>query len=250
MQWIYLSPHLDDAVLSCGGMIREQTWRGDQVGIWSLFAGDVPAGPLSDYARSLHARWMLARDAPAGRRAEEQAAARVLGATLRCFDYPDCIYRRLPDGSPVVGSDYDLFHAEPARETPLMLELSARLKDGFAAAGQPLQVVCPLTLGDHLDHRIVRAAAERTGVPLLYYADYPYAAQSAHDLHRHLPEGFQTLEQSISQVGLQAWGDSIAQHRSQISTFWKDEDDMRAAVAAYLAQGGGSRLYQAQAAGK
>ena len=29
MRWIYLSPHFDDAVLSCGGLIWEQTHSGD-----------------------------------------------------------------------------------------------------------------------------------------------------------------------------------------------------------------------------
>ena len=30
MRWIYLSPHLDDAVLSCGGLIFEQSRQGLQ----------------------------------------------------------------------------------------------------------------------------------------------------------------------------------------------------------------------------
>jgi len=39
MRWIYLSPHFDDAVLSCGGLIFDQTCGGTAVEIWTVFAG-------------------------------------------------------------------------------------------------------------------------------------------------------------------------------------------------------------------
>ncbi|NTU55874.1 MAG: PIG-L family deacetylase, partial [Anaerolineales bacterium] len=43
MRWIYLSPHLDDAVLSAGGLIYEQTRSGTPVEIWTFMCG-VPSG--------------------------------------------------------------------------------------------------------------------------------------------------------------------------------------------------------------
>ena len=53
---VYLSPHLDDAVLSCGGMIHRQAQAGERVVVVTVCAGDPPPGPLSDFARSLHER--------------------------------------------------------------------------------------------------------------------------------------------------------------------------------------------------
>ena len=47
MHWIYLSPHFDDAVLSCGGMIWEQVHSGETVEIWTLCAGQIPKGPAA-----------------------------------------------------------------------------------------------------------------------------------------------------------------------------------------------------------
>jgi hypothetical protein len=40
------------------------------------------------------------------------------------------------------------------------------------------QLVCPLTLGNHVDHQLVRQAAERIGRPLCYYADLPYGLKN------------------------------------------------------------------------
>jgi LmbE family N-acetylglucosaminyl deacetylase len=50
MRWIYLSPHFDDAVLSCGGLIFEQARQGIPIEIWTIFAGNPPPGPLSMFA--------------------------------------------------------------------------------------------------------------------------------------------------------------------------------------------------------
>ncbi len=61
MRWIYISPHFDDAVLSCGGLIWEQTHSGIPVEIWTIMAGDPPLGAESTpLARQLHDRWQTA----------------------------------------------------------------------------------------------------------------------------------------------------------------------------------------------
>ncbi len=69
MRWIYISPHLDDAVLSCGGLIREQTSTKTQVEIWTVFSGDPPAGSLSAFANFQHTQWGLGVEASSLRRA-------------------------------------------------------------------------------------------------------------------------------------------------------------------------------------
>ena len=39
MRWVYLSPHLDDAVFSAGGLIYEQAQGGLPVEIWTYNLG-------------------------------------------------------------------------------------------------------------------------------------------------------------------------------------------------------------------
>ena len=102
MQWIYISPHLDDVALSCGGRVWEQAQEGDHASIWTICAGDPPQGPLSPFAQSLHDRWETGREAIAQRREEDILSCRQLGASYRHFDVPDCIYRR--SGAPFESS--------------------------------------------------------------------------------------------------------------------------------------------------
>ena len=39
MRWIYISPHLDDAVLSAGGLLYDQAQKGIPVEIWTVVCG-------------------------------------------------------------------------------------------------------------------------------------------------------------------------------------------------------------------
>lgn len=249
MEWIYLSPHLDDVALSCGGLLWEQTHLGENVSIWTVCAGDPPAQPFSPLAQSLHTRWQTGSEAVAQRREEDRLACRALEATYRHFSVPDCIYRRSPvDGKPLYPTEESLFASLHPDEQSLVAELS-----GLLASTMPpsARVVCPLGVGGHVDHQLTRAAVERLFVgnisgsewSLAYYADYPYVREP--EGRAGLPEGkgweVQTLP--VSPVGLSAWGKAVSAYGSQISTFWPDLDAMQAALSDYSQEAGGVRLW-------
>ncbi len=244
MHWIYLSPHLDDAALSCGGLIWEQAQAGDRAEIWTICAGDPPPGPLSPFAEFLHARWQTGREAVALRRQEDLRACYVIHASAVHFPVPDCIYRL---GSP--GSDHwyaseqaifgDLHPEEAHLVESLSQEIASRLPVGAS-------LVAPLALGGHVDHRLVRQVVERLGshqrLPTWYYADYPYVLYSTSELPSQA-NGWQRTAFPISHPGLSAWASAIAAHSSQISTFWPDLEAMQDAIQAYCQQAGGIPLW-------
>lgn len=235
--FLYLSPHLDDAALSCGGQIFQQTQAGRRVLIVTVTAGEPqmdPSGQISDFARSLHDRWDLLADAVAGRRAEDAAACAILGAEFVHLDVADCIYRLHPEtGQPLYVSDADLFGAVHPAEAGLVTRLARRF-GALPAAGQ---VVAPLGVGNHVDHQITRLAAEgRWGTSgLIYYADYPYAQKpgAVADVVASRDPAWRLIPVSLTQSALEAKIQSILAFRSQISTFWTDEADLRAQVAGW-----------------
>jgi LmbE family N-acetylglucosaminyl deacetylase len=245
MKWIYLSPHLDDVVLSVGGLIWEQVRAGDSAEIWTITAGDPPPPPYTPFAEELHARWGAAgADAPAVRRAEDLEACRRLGAGARHCPLPDCIYRRLPDGQPLIGERDDLFRPYPPAEDARSQEIAA-----WVAAALPAdaQLVSPMTLGGHVDHQLVRAAAESLRPAVWYYADYPYAVDDPlhhGDLRGQTSQYHPALQQEISPAGLTAWQDAVAAYTSQISTFWGSLAEMRARISGYANEGGGKVLWK------
>jgi len=250
MRWVILSPHFDDAVLSCGGLIWEKVRAGEAVEAWTICAGVPEAGePLSPFAKHLHERWQTGLEAVHTRRVEDENALHRLGAGARYWDLPDCIYRRLPGNEampPVwlVNGEDDLWQPIHPLEEGVVTRLSEWLALGLSAGDR---LVSPLTLGNHVDHRLVRAAAERaaarTGFALWYYPDYPYAVGPRGDLRGKVGEGWRKTCLAISAEGLRAWQDAVACYHSQISTFWKSRVELDAAIESYNQQAGGICLW-------
>ena len=245
MDWIYLSPHLDDVVLSTGGLIWEQVQAGETVSIWSIFGGDPPPPPYTPFAAELHARWGTdGTAASALRRAEDLAACAILGVAWRHSALRDCIYRRLPEtGAPVITERDALFRPYPAGEDYLVTEIAAWIK---ARLPEGARLVSPMTLGGHIDHLLVRAAAEALEIPVFYYADYPYAVDDPlrhTDLRSQLSGNHPAFVQELSFQAVSAWQAAIAAYGSQISSFWGSQDEMLAKIGAYFQEGGGTTLW-------
>jgi LmbE family N-acetylglucosaminyl deacetylase len=178
---IYLAPHLDDAVLSCGGAIHRRTTAGNTVVIITIFAGE-PDSHLSDLALEQHTYWGDPPRPMALRRAEDAAALTLLNAQARHMDYLDAVFRKDADGNWLYADANALFGDVHAAD-PMALDggkaLADRL-DGLILLEEPSAVYAPLGAGHHVDHQIVHAVARdllTRGHRLAFYEDYPYSEQ-------------------------------------------------------------------------
>jgi len=240
MQWIYLSPHLDDAVWSCGARIWQQVHQGDSVEVWTICTADPPVGDLAPYATMLHRRWGVGRDASQRRRAEDAAACTRLGAAYRHLNLPDCIYRTCLDGSPRVSTDGDLF-TSPLQEEPALIDWLAKLFQN--QLDTQARVVCPLALGNHTDHWLTRLAVERLGRRLWYAADFPYSDRLQAIPEGALPDGAVSETIKLTTDALLAWGEAVRCYASQISTFWQSDATLTAALERHAARGWAGTLW-------
>ncbi|MFZ2095078.1 MAG: PIG-L family deacetylase [Anaerolineales bacterium] len=247
MSWVYLSPHFDDAALSCGGLVWEQSRHNEQVDIWTICAAEPPSGDLSPFAQELHARWQIGQNAPAQQRSKEDIlSCQYLGASYRHIPILDCIYRCHPQTAEFMyASESALNGPLHPGDDQLMQDLSEQLRMSLKS---DTVVVCPLALGTHVDHQLTRQAAEEAGLIRWYYADFPYVIRDKAQLEQLEQEGWASQVFPISQDGLAAWQDSINAHRSQISTYWLDELAMRRAITEYLSWYNGIRLWRKPAA--
>lgn len=247
MHWIFLSPHFDDAVLSCGGLIWQQSQGGEAAQVWTICGGEPPEGELSSFAESLHARWQTpAGQVIATRKSENLAACDLLGAFPHDFPVPDCIYRRATDGSHLYASEESLFghlHPDDMAQAHALAEALAALPGGI------VDIVAPLGVGNHVDHQLTRLAAElawpRSDWRLWYYADYPYAASAGDQISRLIKPGWKEQVTPLKPAAIQAWQAAVAAYTSQISTFWPSREAMQASIEAFAAQNGGIRLWNA-----
>jgi LmbE family N-acetylglucosaminyl deacetylase len=236
---LFLSPHLDDAVLSCGGLIHQLVQRGESVRILTVMAGDPPDPlPHSPIVDELHTRWQSGASPVAARREEDRAAAMQLGAEVEHLGIPDCPYRVDDSGKALYPRSEDLFgpvhQADPALQIALELPAEAQI------------AYIPLGVGGHVDHKVVSVLGQRWygKVALLLYEEYPYGG-SGGEAARNSPFLTEKLGNSAVQTALAAlsWPvisqefplsesdlrakiEAIGCYKSQISTFWEDLNDM------------------------
>lgn len=149
MKVCIVSPHIDDAILSCGVAIQRHLAQGDNVVILNIFN----AGTNAD-----------------NRRQEEFKAAANIGAEVVFMDELDA-----PDRNPAYWSTIKLFFGG-MDEVPAEYidKVAKRLTDFFSTYKIDLAYF-PLAAGNHIDHRVAYAASRRIrNAAVRYYEDRPY----------------------------------------------------------------------------
>ncbi len=240
-QSLFLSPHLDDVVLSCGGTIHRRAARGEGSLVISIFAGSPADDAHSAFAQELRDRWGGARDPVGVRRAEDLTALHAVGAEALHLDMLDCVYRTGRESGavlyPTVEHIFGDVHAEEASLHLAVLEaLRPALREHPCAT-----VYAPLTVGHHVDHIITLRAAlilHQEGREVSCYEDFPYAVRSdvvarALALLAPASECWVRSVEALAEDDVRAKADGVAAYRSQISTFWPGDDAMRSEIAAY-----------------
>ena len=242
MRWIYLSPHLDDAVLSAGGLIYDQTHSGIPVEIWTFMCGYAPEEAVSPFAELLHKMWGFssAEETTRMRREEDKNAAAIVGAKVTHFDFLDCIYRRNSRGEWLYT---DVFTA-PAPEDAA---IPGQIAETISPRIQPDDVlVCQLSVGSHVDHVLVRQGAELVGRSLRYDSDVPYIFYKPEELSPK-SAGMEPSVQPITEAGLRSWQEAALAYKSQLPVLgeaFETPERTRKSIQSYWEEYRGIRLLQ------
>lgn len=242
MRWIYISPHFDDAALCAGGLIHDQVRAGLQVEIWTVMSGIPPGENLPAYARVMHGRWATttAEQTIHLRLEEDRRAAAILGAAVHYLYYLDAIYRTTAEGQALYGDPIGA--SMHSADAALILRIATTLTERLDTRDC---VVSPLGIGHHVDHVIVRKAAETAASTLHYMADFPYVVQYPGTVQSAVG-GLQSTLHPVSEPGLAAWIDAVAAYPSQTRAVFGDAVP-ESLIRAYKAQSGGLRLWQRRA---
>lgn len=211
MRWVYLSPHLDDAVFSAGGLVYEQSQAGIPVEIWTFMCGYAREEDVSPYAQIIQSQWGFssAEETTRLRREEDKKAAAILGARTVHFDFLDCIYRRGANGEWLY---WDVF----APPHPQDAGLPSRIAEAISTRLQPDDVlVCQLAVGSHVDHILVRQGAELLGYPLRYDIDVPYIFYKPEQLEPK-SAGMTETVYSVKESALNGWKQAAVEYKSQL----------------------------------
>jgi LmbE family N-acetylglucosaminyl deacetylase len=240
---VVLSPHLDDAALSCGGRIARAVRGGRRVTIATVFTRDEPVEPPSALASNLRRWWRL----PPGevmvrRRAEDVAASGVLGAEAVHLDFAEAPYRIDASGAALYATLPALFGAVDAADEPLVDELAARLADRFTAS----EIIGPLGVGNHVDHQVVRRALERARPDAAFYEEFPYTEWKFFAVRRALgePRAWRADVLPLADDEVAARLAAIEAYASQLGTLFRTPGRLRRQLRRSLRRTGGERLWR------
>lgn len=252
--WLVLSPHLDDAALSCGGTIHRLARQGDRVVVYTAFAADEPQPAPGPFAAAMVRGWRLPPGrAMAARREEDRAACASLGAEPVHGSFTEAIQRCDPaSGAPLYASVAALFGV-PAASDPAADLVADEVAAQVGALPAGARVLAPLGVGGHVDHRLLRGVADRlAGVEVLYYEEYPYSRQGGDAVAPALGElaGWRHTLVPLAAADREAKAAAIAAYRSQVPHLFRGG---AAAVAREVREQaraiGGERLWRRAAAG-
>jgi LmbE family N-acetylglucosaminyl deacetylase len=167
---VAISPHLDDAAFSVGGLLAARARAGERVTIVTCFTGNVAAPTGFALACQLDKGLGPEVDYMALRRGEDHAACAVIGAQAIHLPLLEAPHRGY-------GSASELFAARRGDDT-VLAPLAETLAD-LVADLAPDMLLGPLAIGNHVDHWLVRDALAMTEQPVLLWEDWPYLARSS-----------------------------------------------------------------------
>lgn len=210
---VAVSPHLDDAVFSAGGLLFGLRADGWDVTVVTVFTGSVAAP--TGFALACQTDKGLAPDVDylALRREEDVVACAWLGVDavhLGLLEAPHRGYASAPELFAGVRDD------DAATTVPAVAgSLSPFVRDA------DLVLSCE-GIGGHVDHLVVRAALDALDVPFVAWRDQPYGLR-----HDAPPVGSDAVRLPVAGEALERKLDACAAYATQLGFQFGGEDAMR-----------------------
>ena len=246
---LYVSPHLDDVALSCGGALHALARRAKGPLVATVFAAPLDLESTLPQAERFHRIMGIGRSSdPFLRHREDERAMEHLGASAVRLSFPDCIYRTDVAGQPVAVEDSDVF-ARPDDERALARKIAAELAE-LCSSRKLSGLVVPLALGGHRDHVLSRWAGEEAstlgGCALSFYEDVPYCLREE---PLETTTALSPLLVPLEEDDLEARLDAIGAYESQKEVVWNEDVSLTEGIVAYtrrLGRGVGTGLAERQ----
>ena len=243
---LFLSPHLDDAVLSCGALM---SWlvRSSRVVVVTVFSAAGPP-PHTLAARSFLRQCSAAGAAELyeGRHEEDAEVLRRLGAEHVHLDVPDALFRKRVVPAPVARLGkvvpelvhryptfrFDIDRGRISRGDRVLVDLVHERVARIAEEVDAGLVFCPIGVGRHVDHLLTRAVGEGFPGRVVYYSDFPYNQAQSPD-HRYLSE--HGLQPCTWHDGLAGKLELIRGYRTQVDALFPTGEIAEAPEVYFLA---------------
>lgn len=188
MNVFFVSPHLDDAVFSAGGVMSDLKKKGVKVTLVNVFTKPSPKPYTLSVRKFLKAcGYADANQLYKARIQEDAEVANKLGIRVINLGFTDALWRRKTNYKfsgflsriiPELNYVYPIFRFAISKgrvskhDTALVKSLESRLRK---YEGNNTYVFCPIATGRHVDHVITRNVCTNIFKRKIYWEDYPYS---------------------------------------------------------------------------
>lgn len=177
--FVFLSPHLDDAVFSCGLLLAKLRKLNKKVKVITIFS-DCTSSPKTPQSKLFleQCGFVNGKKLFAERRLEDQLASKTLGFTPVHLNFIDAAWRLNDKNKPVYrSSDIQFSGKVSAYDTHLKPKIINKLKNVINPT-EKCVVFAPFGEGGHVDHVLVRNIASEMFSGVFLWSDFPYNLHS------------------------------------------------------------------------
>lgn len=168
---LILSPHLDDAALSCGGLIMQTK------GIISRLVITICSGDPPSSKQGKRSKGRSIQIDPKIRRREDISAMHFADCDFVHLGFSDAIYRRSSTSGKLIYANQNQTWDGPRVDDASHIEELFLILNRLCKGMGKLLIFTPLGIGSHVDHVICTQIACRLLMNenrLMFYEDFPY----------------------------------------------------------------------------
>ena len=183
---VFLSPHADDALLSCATLLSQLVGK-TPITVINIFikAHERPYTLSAKQFMKYSNGYSDAEQLYKHRAKEDQKAFAALGIVPQNLNMEDALFRRKKKRSFLGKLLPEFDHVYPTYRWHILSTISV---DDYAVSelkkrltkynDNKTLIFAPFGLGDHVDHKIVRQVGESLFDNLILYSDFPYNVRS------------------------------------------------------------------------
>ncbi len=221
---LIISPHLDDAVLSCGDLIHKLNSEGNIIDVVTVFSKD--ASDLSSSAIRFHYNCFLPNMPMKHRKIEDKKAHKLLNCGSIYLNLLECLYRK--NNNEFLYPDLDnIYHLEK-KDTKIIKTVEEKL---LKIVNNYDIVLCPMGLGGHADHLVCNKAVnnikKQINGKLFFYEEVAYVCYYYREhIKSNWGDGLSYKLIELSEDDFNSKINGILLYRSQLNILWSNYEQM------------------------
>lgn len=234
----FVSPHLDDAIFSAGGLMNDLNVNGVPTTLINVFT-KPSKGPYSMSVKRFMLRcgYQNAEKLYKERLLEDREAAKKVGAKVINLGFVDALWRRkgvngllksLSNVLPELDYVYPVFKLSLAfgkisfKDVNLVSQIANKITK-ITCLKKDAYIFIPVATGPHIDHKVVRKVGDLLGNRVVYWADYPYVTNFKLDKKFVKQKFIHSYEYKISKKSKESL---VKVYRSQIKAIFNKDNGL------------------------